>query len=211
MRKSNYTTNIFINCPFDIKYKTLLDAAIFAILYCGFNPRCALENNDSGTIRFNKIVKIIKESAFGIHDLSRTELDKKTKLPRFNMPLELGVFLGAIHLGDKKQQSKKCLILDVERYRYQKFISDIAGNDIHAHNNNDKLVITCIRNWLSDASHRKNIPGASEIIRQFSSFKKRLPIMCKKLPINVNELTFKDTTYFVENWLNNLPNLQPNL
>jgi hypothetical protein len=61
--------------------------------------------------------------------------DRKSKLPRFNMPLELGVFLGASELGDKKQKKKRCLILDKKKYRYQKFISDLAGHDIESHEN----------------------------------------------------------------------------
>lgn len=43
------------------------------------------------------------------------------------MPLELGTFLGAKHFGSEIQKKKTCLILDKEKFRYQKFISDIAG------------------------------------------------------------------------------------
>ena len=49
------------------------------------------------------------------------------------MPLELGLFLGAKRFGGTDQRSKKALVLDREPYRYQTFISDIAGKDIHAH------------------------------------------------------------------------------
>lgn len=42
------------------------------------------------------------------------------------MPLELGLFLGAKRYGTGKQRTKLCLILDRERYRYQKYCSDIA-------------------------------------------------------------------------------------
>ncbi len=48
-------------------------------------------------------------------------------LPRFNMPLELGIFLGAKRFGSQKQKQKNGLILDREKYRYQSFCSDIAG------------------------------------------------------------------------------------
>lgn len=43
------------------------------------------------------------------------------------MPLELGIFLGAKRYGDDNDRLKRCLILDVEQYRFQKFISDLAG------------------------------------------------------------------------------------
>ena len=49
------------------------------------------------------------------------------------MPLEQGIFLGAKRFGGTKQRDKRLLIFDIEAYRYQKFISDLAGIDIHAH------------------------------------------------------------------------------
>ena len=74
----------------------------------------------------------IRDSPYGVHDISKTEPDE-SGLPRFNMPLELGPFLGAKRFGGTDQGSKKALVLDREPYRYQTFISDIAGQDIHAH------------------------------------------------------------------------------
>jgi hypothetical protein len=41
--------------------------------------------------------------------------------------LELSLFLGAKHYGNRQQKSKRALILNREQYRYQRFISDIAG------------------------------------------------------------------------------------
>lgn len=89
----SYDLSVFINCPFDAKYRSLFQAAIFAVFDCGYVPRCALEVYDSGQVRIDKIVGLIKRCRFGIHDISRTELDRKSRLPRFNMPLELGIFL----------------------------------------------------------------------------------------------------------------------
>ena len=127
MQSIHYNDNVFINCPFDAKYKSLFDAMVFAIHDCGFIPRCALEEEDASQVRIDKIYSIIADCRYGIHDISRTELDKGSGLPRFNMPLELGVFLGAKKFGIEEQERKKCLILDAEPYRYQQFISDIAG------------------------------------------------------------------------------------
>lgn len=80
----------------------------------------------AGGVRFEKIKNIISSSKYGIHDISRTEPDHKTKLPRFNMPLEPGVFTGASRYGNKAQKQKNCLIMDKKEFRYRKFISDIA-------------------------------------------------------------------------------------
>src|SRR4051794_5309929 len=127
MSAADYERNVFVNCPFDADYKDLFEAVVFAVHDCGYFARCALEVDDGSEVRIDKVEKIIGECRFGLHDISRAEPDSVTNLPRFNMPFELGLFLGAKRFGRAKQKFKTCLILDVEPYRYQKFISDIAG------------------------------------------------------------------------------------
>ena len=65
---------------------------------------------DAGEVRMTKILRLIRTSRFGIHDISRTALDPINALPRFNMPLELGLFLGASHFGNASQRSKQTLV-----------------------------------------------------------------------------------------------------
>ena len=101
-----YTRNVFINCPFDEAYLSIFHAIIFTVFDCGYTPRCSLEIEDSSEVRIEKIAKVISECKYGIHDISRTEFDKDTNLPRFNMPLELGMFLGAKRFGDDEQRKK---------------------------------------------------------------------------------------------------------
>lgn len=86
--------DVFINCPFDPSYKPIFDAIIFAIFDLGFAPRCALEIDDASEYRLEKIFDPIECSRYGIHDISSVAIDENTGLPRFNMPLELGLFLG---------------------------------------------------------------------------------------------------------------------
>src|ERR1019366_9449595 len=129
-----YEGSVFLNVPFDKTYSRLSDALIYAVYDCGFVARSALEVEDSGRTRVEKILDIIEQSKFGIHDISRAGLDRTTGLARFNMPLELGFFLGAARYGSSKDREKRCLVLDRERYRYRNFCSDISGQDIRAHN-----------------------------------------------------------------------------
>jgi hypothetical protein len=160
---SDYDLSVFINCPFDEAYQPLFRASVFAVFDCGFIPRCSLEVYDSGQVRIDRIAKIIAECRFGIHDISRTELDPAHGLPRFNMPLELGMFLGAQRFGSGRQKQKNCLVLDIERYRYQKFVSDIAGQDISAHDATAAILIARIRDWLRAASGVRKLPGGAAI------------------------------------------------
>jgi hypothetical protein len=200
-RKSNYTIDVFINCPFDSQYKPLRDAIIFSVFYCGFRARCTLEVSDAAQVRIEKIFKIISECKYGLHDISQTGLDPKINLPRFNMPFELGVFLGARRFGAGNQKQKVCLIMDTKQYRYRKFLSDIAGQDVRAHGGKEKKLIRIVRDWLSDASGRKTVPGGTEIHRQYDYFLQDLPKICKKCKQQINELTFNDYATIVSKWI----------
>ena len=63
--------NVFINCPFDDKYFELLKTLVFTVVYFGYNPRISLESSDAGLSRLEKIINLIQESKYAIHDLSR--------------------------------------------------------------------------------------------------------------------------------------------
>jgi len=126
MTSDSYELNVFVNWPFDDAYRQLFEAIVFAITTAVRSPDVRLEADDGSQVRIDKIAIIIGACRLGIHDISRTEPDASTGLPRFNMPLELGMFLGAKRYGRARQKQKVCLILDVARHRYQKFISDIA-------------------------------------------------------------------------------------
>lgn len=197
--------HVFINCPFDVHYKDLFEAIIFVVLDCGFTPRCALEIDDGSQIRIEKIFNIISECRFGIHDISKTELEATNNLPRFNMPLELGMFLGAKRYGAGEQTKKVCLILDREKYRYQKFISDIAGQDIRCHEDDPSTAITVVRNWLRNASPLVTMTGGEEIASRYGAFRKELPSLCMNLRLSANELTFIDYIWLVKGWLDPNP------
>jgi len=106
MQKSDYNDSVFINCPFDSDYKLIFDAIVFAVFDCGFIACCAMAEQDASQIRIEKIYTIISNCKYGIHDISRTELDADTSLPRFNMPLELGIFLAAKRFGRDEQRKK---------------------------------------------------------------------------------------------------------
>lgn len=195
--------HVFINCPFDRAYRPLMRALLFAIHDCGFRARSALEVEDSGEVRVQKIIRIIGESPFGIHDISRVELDPSSNLPRFNMPLELGLFMGAKAYGGADQQTKRSLILDSDPYRYQKFCSDIAGQDIQAHGDKPHLAIELVRNWLSTTA--VVIPSGSVIAERYRTFRASFSAGCAKMRLNPRRLTFSDEVVLVASWLHQNP------
>ena len=204
MAVDNYNNNVFINCPFDPEYKQIFDAIVFTVYDCGFVARCSLEEDASGEARFTKILEIISECRYAIHDISRTEIDQGTGLPRFNMPFELGIFVGARRFGNPEQRLKKFLILDRGRYRYQQFISDLSGYDIRSHGNDAQSASGCVRDWLVVASRRKLIPDRGIIWNHYLEFLNRLPEYCRASRLEPNNLVFIEYSYAVTDILNEI-------
>ena len=93
-----YDESVFINCPFDDDYLDIFRALVFTVHDCGFVARSAQEITDSGQVRIEKIVSLIRDCRLGIHDLSRTELDANG-LPRFKHAPRAGHFLGRAIVG----------------------------------------------------------------------------------------------------------------
>jgi hypothetical protein len=193
--------DVFINCPFDLEYRPFFQAIIFVVIRSGFRARCALETDDATENRCEKIFKIIKDCHYGIHDISRTELDPKHRLPRFNMPLELGIFLGAKRFGTRIHKPKRCIVFDREKYRYQKYISEIAGHDIHSHDRKLKLLIEKVATWLRDQSRNEKIPGGRKMVVEFADFRSKMKKICSSKNLQPDELSFGDYTAIVTQYL----------
>jgi len=175
----------------------LLQAIIFTIYRCGFYPVSALAEDDGTDNRLGKIERLIGNCKYGVHDISRTELNDHD-LPRFNMPFELGIFFGAKKFGNKNQKNKVAIIFDVEQYRYSEFISDLNGVDIKAHHNSPDVVIRRLREWLHTSSRRTTIPGHVVIAREYSELVARLPVITAALGLDVDSIPFNDFCYIVE-------------
>lgn len=191
-KRSNTALDVFINCPFDAEYKPIFNAMVYTVVRSGYRARCALETDDAGENRLSKIIKIIGECPYGIHDISRTEVSGTPPLPRFNMPLELGLWLGAHHLGREDQAGKQCIVFDTEKYRFQKFISDIGGQDIHAHGGDVVMVISELVAWLRQLPGGNPVGGGKAILREYLAFEALLPTLSGQKDMTPDELVFAD-------------------
>lgn len=202
---ANPARNVFINCPFDKDFAPGFEALVFAVIACGFNVRCAREMSDASETRIEKLYGIVEQSRYSIHDLSRTELDPTNHLPRFNMPLELGIFLGAKRFGDDDNRQKRCLVLDIKQYRFQKFVSDLAGMDITEHGGDPRRMVGRVRDWLVTVSRRRAIPSTASILTSYDDFKVALPNIAKRLGLDSSDLAYADLERLVLRWVKPLP------
>jgi hypothetical protein len=135
----------------------------------GFQPRIASERLDGNEPRIAKIIELIEESKYAIHDLSRIKARKVGELFRFNMPLELGIDLGCKRFKGSPWDQKKCLIMETERYRFQAALSDLSSSDIVAHGDDPLEAFTAVRNWL-DQEAKLDADGPARLWDQFTDF-----------------------------------------
>ena len=166
----SFDKNIFINCPFDDDYYSLLRPLLFTVIYLGFNPKIALERSDSGETRLSKICELIAHSKYSIHDLSRMKASQKEQLSRHNMPFELGLDIGCRIFSKGLLKDKKCLIIEKEKYRYMKALSDISGCDIKDHDDDPIKIVQQVRNWFVVTVGVRKAPSPTTIWYSFNDF-----------------------------------------
>jgi len=178
-------TDVFINCPFDEEFLPLLHAVAFAIHDCGFTARTALEDTGGSELRLDKIRRLIGESKYSIHDLSRIELAKRSRLPRFNMAFECGLAYGSIKF-DPLAQDKDLLVVAAVEYQDKQTTSDLSGMDPGYHRNEPQLIIAEVRKFLVKKSPNKFTRGAASIFERLTRFEADLPAALAALPVAIS-------------------------
>ena len=88
--------SVFLNIPYDEAFEKLYLAYIVGLTQLGLRINAALAVPNQG--RLGTIIDLIEQSDFSIHDLSRIESSRG--VPRFNMPVELGLALYRSHIDE---------------------------------------------------------------------------------------------------------------
>ena len=156
-----------------------------------------------GKPRLENIVGLIRECKLGIHDLSRVGA-RMPDLPRFNMPFECGVFVGAQMFGGPAHASKAFLLLEAKAYRAQKTLSDAAGLDPRVHNNSVKRIVVCVRDFLADHINPRPL-GSDYMYSTYQSFAAAYPALARRYGHEARQLksleTFADWQWIAADWL----------
>ena len=96
----------------------------------GFTPRATLEI-PFGERRLDRILLLIRESRYSVHDLSRVQVDRKApRTPRFNMPFELGL---TVALQKSAYSDHSWVVCESVPHRLKKSLSDLDGTDAYIH------------------------------------------------------------------------------
>ena len=127
---ANSPAEVFLNIPYDQKFERLFLAYICGISAFGLVPRATLEIPTSSR-RLDRILSLIGDCQYSIHDLSRVELDLRApRTPRFNMAFELG--LSVAHEKSLKK-SHEWFVCESLNFRLAKSLSDLNGTDPFIH------------------------------------------------------------------------------
>lgn len=124
------------------------------------------------------------------------EAVRKKVQPRFNMPFELGLDLGCREYGHGRLRQKRCLILERKQFRYQKVLSDIAGHDIRAHQNDPQELVLRLRDWLA-ATVQSDLSAGRRIWQRFTVFNGDLYLLLKRKGFRNQDILLLETAEFV--------------
>ncbi len=154
---------VFLNIPYDEEFRNLYIAYIVGLYQLDLVPHLASEI-PGGERRLNRILALIRSCRYSIHDLSRVELSSASSaVPRFNMPLELGMTITWQILNPDQYT---WFVFESEPYRLQRSASDLNGTDPHIHKGSVEGVLSELRNafWREDAPPVRRMLQAYRIV-----------------------------------------------
>jgi hypothetical protein len=156
--------SVFLNIPYDVGFEKLYLAYIVGLTQLGLAINAALAVPNQG--RLGTIVGLIDKSDMSIHDLSRIEVSRG--VPRFNMPVELGLALYCSHTTKGRH---RVFIFERKRYRAQRSTSDVNGIDPQIHNGTVKGLMSALRNIFRQPQDVTTVP---EMLASYRAVKQKI-------------------------------------
>jgi hypothetical protein len=159
---------VFLNIPYDEEFRSLYIAYIVGLYQLDLVPHLASEIPGGGR-RLDRIFQLIKSCRYSIHDLSRVELSTShSAVPRFNMPVELGMTITWAHLNPNRHA---WFVWESEPYRLQRSASDLNGTDPYIHNGTPEGVLRELRN----AFRRDRTPSVPRMLDAYRLIDSAVP------------------------------------
>ena len=154
---------VFLNFPFDREYEPLFITLVAGLTGLGLHPRCVLEIPDGGQGRLVRIREMLERTEISIHELGwvRTSTVNRRRVPRFNMPFELGL---AVML--QARQRHRFYVLESTPRRLQATLSDLNGIDPVIHANDPKRLIVGLLGLFKNPDGAPTLSRLDELRRQ---------------------------------------------
>lgn len=157
---------VFINIPYDSRFRSLYLAYIVGLTQLGLEPRATL-GIPGGERRLDRILELIQGCAYSIHDLSRVELDRAApRVPRFNMPFEAGL---AVTWAKLYPQRHTWFVFETQNRRLLKSLSDLNGTDPNIHGGTVEGVMRELGNAFVRERDMPTVPRMMRTYRLLSS------------------------------------------
>jgi len=157
--------SVFLNIPYDTPFENLYLAYVVGLTQLGLRIHAAFAVPNQG--RLATIIELIEQSEFSIHDLSRVQVSHG--VPRFNMPLELGLALHRSHATNGKH---RVFIFESKSRRAQRSTSDVNGIDPQVHKGSPDGLMSALRNVFRQPRDVTTVP---EMLSSYRAVKRKLP------------------------------------
>src|SRR5258708_12794454 len=130
----------------------------------GMCPHATLEITDSSR-RLEKILNLERSCDYSVHDLSRVQLDRaKPRVPRFNMPFELGLCVADANRHEGQRQN--WFVFEAVANRVDKSLSDLKGTDPKIHGATVRGVLSGFCNVFRPPRRQPTAPQTTQIYKR---------------------------------------------
>ena len=157
--------SVFLNIPFDRRYAPMFTALVAGLTALGRKPHCALEVPSSGRHRLDRLLELIASCGASVHDLSRISLSRSTRVPRFNMPFELGLTYAVSRLTTREHS---LFVLEEKPWRLQASLSDMNGHDPHIHGGTQIGMLRCMLDCFGRPGGEPPLPTLRALARRLA-------------------------------------------
>jgi hypothetical protein len=129
----------------------------------GCEPHCVLEVPTGSQNRLDRIYGLIASCGASIHDLSRVAVSGPLRVPRFNMPFELGL---AYSIG--RERAHSFFVFEERSHRLQASLSDFNGFDPHIHEGTQDGILRCVLDCFGTQGQPPEFSTLKAVTRKLS-------------------------------------------
>ncbi len=163
--------SVFLNIPYDTDFEQLYLAYTTGLTMLGLTAKLTLAVPHDIS-RLETIIRLIQSAHYSIHDLSR--VTSAGGVPRFNMPLELGL---ALYRSRTEPGRHQVYIFEQENYRIQRSTSDLNGLDPFIHNGTPRQIMARLRSIFLPEGQSVTVP---KMMSAFERLIEALPAIKEK-------------------------------
>lgn len=155
-------------------------------------------DSDSKSDRLRRIIGLMKEARYSIHDLSRMQAKRKGEYYRMNMPFELGLDYGLCG------ESKDFLIFENNPYKLKVALSDVNGWDVRSHNDSAENIIMEFRKWYVatniELDNSLKVISSSQIWYEYNEFQVGYESFKKEHNLTDKEISVTEYVAYVKDY-----------